>query len=118
MPSVDGSSSQSERETALTVIRPAFLTPATTEDVAARVLFYATNERYSVVNGLPATPLPDGLPKAEKTKGLIFLVDASGHETGNESLLQEFRDRNVGERVWSVGAYPRDFREGVGYCSF
>ena len=38
------------------IVSPLLMTffASSAEDVAARVLFYATNERYSVVNGLPA----------------------------------------------------------------
>lgn len=71
------------------------------EDVGARVVFYATNERYSVVEGSAATPLPPGSQKARRTKGKAFLVDAYGNETGDESLLQDFRARRVDEAVWT-----------------
>ncbi|VUC33687.1 unnamed protein product [Clonostachys rosea] len=66
------------------------------EDAGARALFHATNARYTVDATMSlATPMPDGLQKAEKSKGGIFLVDKGSESTDSEKVLQGHRKDNV-----------------------
>ncbi|GJN76103.1 NAD(P)-binding protein [Purpureocillium lilacinum] len=71
---------------------------ATPAEAGARALFHATSARYSVDGGL--VPLLEGVEKATKSKGGVFLVDAKGESADNEKVLEDFRRRGVDKLVW------------------
>ena len=69
------------------------------EDAGARALFLATNDRYSVQDGL--VPVPKGLDLVKKSGGEIFLLDSQGETVDNEGVLAEMRKREVDKTVWN-----------------
>ncbi|KAF7563553.1 hypothetical protein G7046_g564 [Stylonectria norvegica] len=68
-------------------------------EAGQRALFLATNDRYSVEGGL-ITEL-EGLGRAARSGGGIFLIDPQGEATDNESVLASLRSRHVDEAVWT-----------------
>lgn len=71
------------------VIRTFFSISA--EDAGARSLFYATNARYTVQNDAQVSAVPEGVAKAERTAGGVFLVDNKSENIDNEKALRELR---------------------------
>lgn len=84
------------------IVQP-FLTTfvaASVASVAAKVLFYSTNARYTAPETRKtAAPLPTGLSVLRTTPRQLFLVGADGEATGDEKLLGDLRAR-VSEKVW------------------
>jgi len=71
------------------------------DEAGARVLFYATNARYTVSQtSSRAISLPDGLQRVGTTGKGVFLLNSKGEVTGDESLLEDFRRRGIDEKVW------------------
>lgn len=69
---------------------------ASPEDVGARALFYATNARFTVESAeSSATPIPEGLSKASRSAGGIFLVDPKSEAFDNEKVLVELREKSA-----------------------
>ncbi|KAF5541719.1 dehydrogenase reductase sdr family member 12 [Fusarium mexicanum] len=72
---------------------------ASPEDVGARALFYATNARYTVEETEKvATPVPEGLGKAGRSAGGVFLVDNKSEAADNEKVLVGLREK-MGDKV-------------------
>lgn len=71
------------------------------DDAGALALFYCTSARYTVeaMESL-AVPIAWGLFKTDRTGGGLFITDAKGETTGNEVLLEDFREK-LGEKVWA-----------------
>lgn len=59
-----------------------FPDPMDQDEAGKRVVFMATNDRYSVLEG-GFVPVPDGLEVAKKSDGGIFLVNPQGESTDN-----------------------------------
>lgn len=67
---------------------------ASPDDVGARALFYATNARYTVEEtSEAATPIPEGLSKAARSAGGVFLVDNKSEAADNEKVLVGLREK-------------------------
>ncbi|KAF4451249.1 Dehydrogenase/reductase SDR family member 12 [Fusarium austroafricanum] len=71
---------------------------ASPDDVGARALFYATNARFTVEETeAQAVPIPEGLSKAARSAGGVFLVDAKSEVADNEKVLVGLREKMAGE---------------------
>ncbi|KAM0269023.1 hypothetical protein ACHAPA_004632 [Fusarium lateritium] len=69
---------------------------ASPEDVGARALFYATNARFTVESAeASATPIPEGLSKASRSAGGVFLVDPKSEAFDNEKVLVGLREKSA-----------------------
>jgi hypothetical protein len=70
---------------------------ASPEDVAARALFYATNARYTVEETESfADPVPQGLEKAKRSSGGVFLINEKSESADNEKVLAGIREKMAG----------------------
>lgn len=70
------------------------------EDAGARVLFQATNSRYTATEKLSqAVALPEGVSKVQQPPGGVFLLDASSEPVDNEAVLADQR-RYLTAKVW------------------
>ena len=71
---------------------------ASPDDVAARALFYATNARYTVEETeAAAVSIPEGLEKAKKSAGGVFLITEKSEPADNEKLLAGIREKMAGQ---------------------
>ncbi|KAF5718180.1 Dehydrogenase reductase SDR family member 12 [Fusarium globosum] len=67
---------------------------ASPDDVGARALFYATNARYTVEETEnAATPIVEGLSKAARSTGGVFLIDNKSEAADNEKVLVGLRKK-------------------------
>ncbi|KAI1287720.1 short-chain dehydrogenase/reductase [Xylaria venustula] len=82
------------RYTAVPVVR---LLSRSVSDAGHWGLFLATSARYSVDHGV--VPLTEGVQKATRTPGGIFLVDEKGETADNEKLLGPLRQQGLEKRV-------------------
>ncbi|KAH8689983.1 hypothetical protein BGW36DRAFT_390032 [Talaromyces proteolyticus] len=69
------------------------------EESGKRGLFYLTNARYTVdeTESL-AADIPEGLDKAQRSEGNVFLVGRDSESVGNQELLADLRQNT--ETVW------------------
>ncbi|KAF7555936.1 hypothetical protein G7Z17_g1814 [Cylindrodendrum hubeiense] len=69
------------------------------EDAGAKSLFHATNARYTVpATADRAVPIPEGLERAERSPGGVFLVSDKSEYAENEKVLVD--QRRLTEKVW------------------
>ncbi|KAF1998649.1 short-chain dehydrogenase/reductase [Amniculicola lignicola CBS 123094] len=82
------------------------------EEAGERGLFYVTSERYSVNDGI--VPIEDGVEKATKSAGGIFLVGADGESKDSEAVLAPMRERGVPTKVWefTLGIFEETLKLG------
>ncbi|CAF3591031.1 unnamed protein product [Fusarium graminearum] len=70
---------------------------ASPDDVASRALFYATNARYTVEETeSSAVPVPEGLDKAKRSAGGVFLINDKSEAADNEKVLAGIREKMAG----------------------
>lgn len=67
-------------------------------EAGQRGLFTATSARYSVDDGI--VPLAEGVQKAQRSKGGIFIINENGDAVNNEKVLEDYRRRGVDKTIW------------------
>ncbi|KAI1068826.1 hypothetical protein LB507_006304 [Fusarium sp. FIESC RH6] len=83
---------------------------ASPDDVAARALFYATNARYTVEETeAAAVSIPEGLEKAKRSAGGVFLITEKSEPADNEKVLAGIREKMAGQ----VQAHVNDVFKGL-----
>ncbi len=75
------------------------------EEVGQRHLFHATSARYPPQRGSETgVKLPDGVQVAKGADGKegsgCYLLGPDGEPVGDRRLLEEYRTREMGKRIW------------------
>lgn len=74
------------------------------EESGERHFFQITNSMYPPRLGSPGLPTPEGFQVSigsDGTRGSgAYLLDWDGQATGDQDLLQKYRDEGLGQKVW------------------
>ena len=75
------------------------------EESGKRHLFHATSARYAPKEGeVKGVPLPEGVKVAEGADGEVgsgcYLLGPYGETVGDRKLLEEYRRRDMGKKIW------------------
>ncbi|KAI4118758.1 MAG: hypothetical protein LQ338_007354 [Usnochroma carphineum] len=91
---------------------------ASLDEVGQRHLFHATSARYPPRDGeWKGVSMPDGVQVAEGADGKLgsgcYLLGPDGETVGDRKLLEEYRRREMGKRIWdhSQEVFERVIRE-------
>ncbi|WPH03846.1 Hypothetical protein R9X50_00672900 [Acrodontium crateriforme] len=73
-------------------------------DSGERHFFQISNLRYPAAKGGVGLPIPEGLSVARGTNGKpgsgAYLLDWDGQTTGDEAVLEKYREMGMGPKIW------------------